>query len=133
MPEGSAIGRATPRIDGRLKVTGEARYAADVPIANLAHAFLVTSDIAKGRIAGFDFGAARRVPGLIEIFTHENMPGAVRPLASTGWPRFTACATSEPRDGTSRIFSAPTASATSYSPEAIASEALRTASIPVAQ
>jgi hypothetical protein len=61
------------------------------------------------------------------------MPGAERPLASTGCPRLTACATSEPREGTSRIFSAPTASTRSYSPEAPASAALRTASMPVAQ
>src|SRR3989442_2654317 len=67
------------------------------------------------------------------VASSANIPGAVRPLASTGWPRFTAWATRLPRDGTSRIFSAPTARTRSYSPEATASEALRTASMPVAQ
>ena len=78
MPEGSGIGVATKRIDGRLKVTGEARYAADVPFPNLAHAFLVVSDIGLGRIVEIDAREARRVSGLIDIFNHENMAGAVK-------------------------------------------------------
>src|SRR6185295_19828793 len=67
------IGQPTLRIDGRLKVTGAARYPSDEPAPNAAHAFLVTSAIARGRIAGFDFRAARNVPGLLDILTHENV------------------------------------------------------------
>lgn len=69
------MGKPEPRMDGRAKVTGEAHYAADFPIANLAHAALVTSSIAKGRITAFDLTTARGMPGVIEIFTHENMDG----------------------------------------------------------
>ena len=45
----SAIGQPLSRVDGRLKVTGAARYAADIPIADLAHAAIVHSRIANGR------------------------------------------------------------------------------------
>ena len=38
------------RVDGRLKVIGQARYAAEYPVANVAHAYLVSSAISKGRI-----------------------------------------------------------------------------------
>ena len=64
-PEPKAnMGQPVPRLDARLKVTGEARYAADFPVGNPAYAFLVTSAIAKGRIIRLDTEAARAVPGV---------------------------------------------------------------------
>jgi xanthine dehydrogenase YagR molybdenum-binding subunit len=66
------MGKPEPRIDGRLKVTGEARYGSDFPVANPAYAFLVTSAIAKGHIEALDLGAAKAVPGVLEIFHHKN-------------------------------------------------------------
>ena len=52
-PEPKAnMGRPEPRIEARQKVTGEARYGSDFPVANPAYAVLVTSAIAKGSIAG---------------------------------------------------------------------------------
>src|SRR5262249_15853433 len=80
----AAIGTPTLRIDGRAKVTGGARYASDVVVANAAHAVLVTSAIARGRVAGFDLGEAQRVPGLIDILTHANVAGEVHPPAAPG-------------------------------------------------
>lgn len=74
-PEPKAnMGQPVPRYDAVSKVTGRATYASDMPLANPAHAFLVTSAIAKGRIDGFDLDDAKRVRGVIEIFTHENAP-----------------------------------------------------------
>jgi xanthine dehydrogenase YagR molybdenum-binding subunit len=66
------MGDPVPRYDARLKVTGEARYAADTPLTNPAYAVLVTSDIAKGKIAKLDMEAARAVPGVLDILTSEN-------------------------------------------------------------
>jgi xanthine dehydrogenase YagR molybdenum-binding subunit len=72
-PEPKAnMGRPEPRLDARLKVTGEARYASDFPVSNPAYAFLVTSAIAKGRIDRLDLAEARTVPGVLDILTHEN-------------------------------------------------------------
>jgi xanthine dehydrogenase YagR molybdenum-binding subunit len=72
-PEPKAnMGRPEPRYDARLKVTGEARYPSDVPVAKPAFAYLVTSAIAKGGITAMDVGGARDVPGVLDIFTHEN-------------------------------------------------------------
>ncbi|MEA5123191.1 xanthine dehydrogenase family protein molybdopterin-binding subunit [Xanthomonas floridensis] len=67
-------GTAVPRIDGRAKVTGQARYAAEWPVPDLAFGVVVSSTIAKGSIVGFDLAAARAVPGVLEIVTHENRP-----------------------------------------------------------
>ena len=57
------MGEPAPRIDARLKVTGEARYPADMPVSNPAYAFLVTSAIAKGRIERLDLDEARAGSG----------------------------------------------------------------------
>jgi xanthine dehydrogenase YagR molybdenum-binding subunit len=73
-PEPKAnMGQPEPRLDGRLKVTGEARYGSDFPVSNPAFAYLIISPIAKGRIQTIDLTHAKAVPGVIEIFTHENM------------------------------------------------------------
>jgi xanthine dehydrogenase YagR molybdenum-binding subunit len=61
------MGKPEPRIDGRLKVTGEALYGSDFPVANSAYAFLVTSAITRGRIEAMDLGAAKAVAGVLEI------------------------------------------------------------------
>ena len=68
----SNMGKPEPRLDGRLKVTGEARYGSDFVVSNPAYAFLVTSAIAKGRIESMDLRAAKAVPGVLEIFNYEN-------------------------------------------------------------
>jgi xanthine dehydrogenase YagR molybdenum-binding subunit len=78
------MGEPAPRLDARLKVTGEARYAADVPLANPAYAFLVLSPIAKGRVIAFDLSEARAVPGVLEILTHENTAHDVKPTKFFG-------------------------------------------------
>jgi xanthine dehydrogenase YagR molybdenum-binding subunit len=72
-PEPKAnMGQPVPRYDAVAKVTGRADYAADVPLANPAFAYLVTSSIAKGRIDSFDLSEARGMRGVIDIVTHEN-------------------------------------------------------------
>ena len=79
---GSSIGAPMDRVDGRLKVTGGARYAAEYAVPNIVHAVLVTSTIAKGRIRAMDTSAAARVPGVIKVLTPFNapkLPGAPPP------------------------------------------------------
>jgi xanthine dehydrogenase YagR molybdenum-binding subunit len=66
------MGEPVPRIDGRLKVTGEALYASDFAVRNPAFAFFVTSTIARGRIEAIDVSDAMSVPGVLDILTHEN-------------------------------------------------------------
>jgi xanthine dehydrogenase YagR molybdenum-binding subunit len=68
------IGTATSRVDGRAKVTGAAKYAAEFNVPGLAHASVVCSTIAKGRIARIDTSAATRVQGVLTVLTHENRP-----------------------------------------------------------
>jgi xanthine dehydrogenase YagR molybdenum-binding subunit len=75
---GPLFGKPHVRVDGRAKVTGEARYASDEPVADPAFAYLVTSPIARGRIVRFDLAAARAVEGVIEILTHDTVGDQVK-------------------------------------------------------
>lgn len=68
------IGASVSRIDGPAKVTGAAKYAAEYVAANLAHGYVVTSSIARGRIRRIDVSRARRVAGVIDVLTHDNRP-----------------------------------------------------------
>lgn len=68
------------RIDGPAKVTGRAAFAADIPVANLAHATVVTSTVARGSITGFDLERAKKTAGVLAIFTHRELAGLIRPV-----------------------------------------------------
>ena len=69
-----SIGEGIDRRDARQKVTGEATYAADVPVAKVAHAVILSSTIARGRVTSIDTSVAKKQPGVIAILTHDNAP-----------------------------------------------------------
>src|SRR5689334_11616778 len=66
------LGKPTSRIDGQAKVTGAAKYAAEYNVSGLAHGFVVTASIAKGRIKRIDTADALAVDGVLDVFTHEH-------------------------------------------------------------
>ena len=68
------IGTATSRVDGRAKVTGEAKYAGEFKAPDLAYGFVIESTVPKGRITHIDAGEALRVEGVIDVLTHKNRP-----------------------------------------------------------
>ena len=67
-----AIGQPLDRTDGPLKVCGQATYAAEFDLPRLAHAVMVQSTIAHGRIIAIDTEPALRMPGVLAVLTHEN-------------------------------------------------------------
>ena len=69
----SIIGTATPRIDGPLKTTGAAEYAADFHFDRMAHAVPVGASIASGRIAKLDTSTAEQMPGVLLVLHHGNI------------------------------------------------------------
>ena len=69
----ASIGQPIDRVDGHLKVTGRAKYAAEFVLPqHVAHAMLVQSTIGAGEIIGFDLDAAKAMPGVLAIITPEN-------------------------------------------------------------
>jgi len=78
-PTAGVVGQPLSRIDGYAKVTGQAKYSAEYNnLPGLVHAVLKTSDVAKGRITGFDTSAAQKQPGVLAILTHQNLPKLVK-------------------------------------------------------
>ena len=71
---GSVIGRPIDRVDGTLKITGAARYAAEFDQPGLAYAVLVQSTVPRGRIRRIDSAVAARTPGVLLVLTHQNAP-----------------------------------------------------------
>ncbi|WP_247789657.1 xanthine dehydrogenase family protein molybdopterin-binding subunit [Bradyrhizobium sp. 155] len=70
----SGIGQPVSRIDGPLKVSGRAKYAAEYDAPDLLHAVVVNATITRGRIRSIDASAALALPGVIKVITHENRP-----------------------------------------------------------
>jgi xanthine dehydrogenase YagR molybdenum-binding subunit len=68
------VGKPLDRVDGRLKVTGGARYAYEMQQENVLYGFVVESSIAKGTIRSIDTRAAEKSPGVALVLTHRNAP-----------------------------------------------------------
>ena len=73
------MGQPIPRVDGRDKVTGAARYPSDVPISNPAYAYLVTSAIARGKVSKIDIERAKDVSGILDVLTWQTLQGQLKP------------------------------------------------------
>ena len=67
------IGRPVPRIDGPLKTTGTAQYAADFHLPGMVFAVPVQATVAKGTIRSLDVTAAQAMPGVLEVLHHGNV------------------------------------------------------------
>ena len=79
----TAIGKPLPRVDGRAKVTGGARYAADFNQQGQAHAVIVGATVGLGRVTGIDTAPVQILPGVIAVISHLNAPRlAYRPHKS---------------------------------------------------
>jgi len=70
----TAVGTPQSRVDGRLKVTGQAHYAADQPVEGVVYAVMVDSSVGRGRITGIDTSAATAQPGVLAVISHRNAP-----------------------------------------------------------
>ncbi len=69
-----AKGDAISRVDGRVKVTGQARYAAEHPSPDMVFGVVVSSSIARGRITALHVEEALAVRGVVDILSHAHRP-----------------------------------------------------------
>lgn len=77
MAEYKAIGRPTPLIDGRAKVTGALQYAPDVKVPGMLHARFVMSVYAHARIRAIRVEGALSAPGVVAVLTAKDLPAIV--------------------------------------------------------
>jgi 4-hydroxybenzoyl-CoA reductase subunit alpha len=83
-----SIGCPTPLIDGVEKVTGRARYTADLPATDALAGAILRSSVAHGVIRGIDTSRARALPGVRAVVTGQDFvaPYGVIPIAQNEWP-----------------------------------------------
>lgn len=68
------IGDPVSRVEARLKVTGAARFSADIPMENALVAYPVLSTIGSGTIRFIDVETALKVKGVVTVLTYTNAP-----------------------------------------------------------
>lgn len=68
------VGQPVSRLEGKLKVTGAAKYAGEYQAPDLLYGYVVNSPITKGKITSIHIGAAMAQSGVVEILTHLNRP-----------------------------------------------------------
>jgi xanthine dehydrogenase YagR molybdenum-binding subunit len=68
------------RVDGKMKVTGAAKYFAEYDLPDMSYCVMATSEITKGTIVSIDTKKAERAPGVLAVFTHLNMPKLPEPV-----------------------------------------------------
>lgn len=83
------IGTNVRRSDVMEKVTGAAKYTADIPLPNLLHARIKRSTIAHAHIKRIDVSKALALPGVKAVLTHENVPRVLH--AGSPHPRSASC------------------------------------------
>ena len=71
--ESKIIGVRTPRIDGPLKTTGRAMYSSDHNFPGLVYAWPTTATVANGTVQKIDTAAAKKMPGVLAVYTHETL------------------------------------------------------------
>jgi len=72
------IGTSPPRIDAWEKVTGRLEYTGDMTMAGMLHAKILWGPHAHALIRRIDASAARALPGVHAVLTHEDVPGPNR-------------------------------------------------------
>ncbi|MDH6565097.1 xanthine dehydrogenase YagR molybdenum-binding subunit [Streptomyces sp. SAI-117] len=77
----SPVGREVARVDGRLKVTGAARYSGDYSATHMSYAHVVTSTVARGTIRSIDTAAALAAPGVLRVYVAGDGRLRLYPLA----------------------------------------------------
>jgi 4-hydroxybenzoyl-CoA reductase subunit alpha len=78
----SILGKAIPRVDARAKVTGQAKYAADIEVANMLWGQIKRSPYAHARILNIDTSKAEKLPGVKAVTTGKDFGGF-----KWGWSR----------------------------------------------
>ena len=75
MEDYSVIGKRIPRVDGRVKVTGEAKYAADYEMPGMLWCKILRSPYPHARILNIDTSRAEKMPGVRGVLTGKDFGG----------------------------------------------------------
>src|SRR5438067_891005 len=80
----SPIGRSTPRVDGAMKVSGQAQYTSDFQFSGTLYAVPVEATIASGKVRKLDTAAAEKMPGVRAVIHRQNIGKIFRSTLGQG-------------------------------------------------
>jgi xanthine dehydrogenase YagR molybdenum-binding subunit len=93
------VGARVPRMDAPERVTGRARYTADIARPGMLHAVILRSSIPRGTIRSIDLAPARAMPGVFDVLGPGDAPAGTklfgREIFYAGQPVAAVCAETE--------------------------------------
>lgn len=87
----SVIGKSVPKLDGRVKVTGQAKYTGDLKFPNMLVGKILTSPHAHASILSIDTTGAESLPGVKAVITHKDVPGLKYGISPARWDENIFC------------------------------------------
>lgn len=87
----AVIGKSVPKIDGRAKVTGQARYTGDLKFPNMLVGKILTSPHAHARILSIDTSQAEKLPGVKAVITAKDVPAVKYGMSPARWDENIFC------------------------------------------
>ncbi|MFZ5649238.1 MAG: 4-hydroxybenzoyl-CoA reductase subunit alpha [Bacillota bacterium] len=87
----SVIGKSVPKLDGRVKVIGQAKYTGDLKFPNMLVGKILTSPHAHARILSIDTTGAESLPGVKAVITHKDVPGLKYGISPARWDENIFC------------------------------------------
>jgi xanthine dehydrogenase YagR molybdenum-binding subunit len=75
----TAVGTPVTRVDGPAKVTGAARYSAELSLPGMTYLAVVGATISSGRVSAIDTDEARAADGVVAVLTHDDLPKIAAP------------------------------------------------------
>ena len=91
MEKYSVIGKSVPKIDSRVKVTGQAKYTGDLRFPNMLVGKILTSPHAHARILSIDTSEAEKLPGVKAVITHKDVPTLKYGISPARWDENILC------------------------------------------
>lgn len=87
----AVIGKSVPKIDGREKVTGAAKYTGDLNFPNMLYGKILTSPHAHAKIISIDTSEAEKLPGVKAVITHKDVPSLKYGISPARWDENIFC------------------------------------------
>jgi xanthine dehydrogenase YagR molybdenum-binding subunit len=75
----TAVGTPVTRVDGQAKITGSARYSAEIALPGMTYLAVVGATIPSGRVSAIHTGEALAADGVLAVLTHDDLPKIAAP------------------------------------------------------
>ena len=85
------IGVSKPRVDGKEKATGSAKYCGDLKFPGMLYGKLLGSPHAHAKILNIDISEALKIPGVVDVITAKDVPDLKYGISPARWDENVLC------------------------------------------